>query len=245
MVGGIPHSAKPSGCEDLDVEEPVVCWYTPAFHFYPTLPRMLGSTLIRHQVIQVSQAGEKRLLAATRVMKAFHGEQLPLNGVVRLIEQRARHRHLRVFQDCIPARPLLLEPAPDACPVGGPSRRSDVANKTAQPLAQGKHAQALALARPVEQGVELRAQGLADRGRYRHKFGGQLIDRMAETVAEACTREQRPQALDGTVEAIDEDPLDLVRRLLLRRGALKLAIGLRKGNRTGILGIWGEPNKRT
>jgi len=30
----------------LDVEEPVMCWYTPAFHFHPTLPRMLGSTLI-------------------------------------------------------------------------------------------------------------------------------------------------------------------------------------------------------
>jgi hypothetical protein len=38
---------------------------------------MLGAPLIRHQVVQVSPACEKRLLATTRVMKAFHGAQLP------------------------------------------------------------------------------------------------------------------------------------------------------------------------
>src|SRR5262249_31145750 len=118
VVRGIPHSAKPSGGEELDVEKPVMCGYTPAFHFDPTLPGMLGSTLIRDQVIQVSHAGEKRLLAATGVMKAFHGEQLPLNSVVRLIEHRARYRHLRVFQDRIPARFLLLYPAPHPYAIG-------------------------------------------------------------------------------------------------------------------------------
>jgi|RhiMetdeSRZDD1v2_1073273.scaffolds.fasta_scaffold308322_3 hypothetical protein len=39
---------------------------------------------------------------------------------------------------------------------------------------------------------------------------------MAQAVAQACSRKERPQTLGGTVEAIDEDPLDLVGRLLLR-----------------------------
>jgi hypothetical protein len=60
---------------------------------------------------------------------------------------------------------------------------------------------------------------------------------MAQAVAQARSRKERPQTLGGTVEAIDEDPLDLVRRLLLRRSALKLAIGLREGNRTRLRGI--------
>ena len=56
-------------------------------------------------------------------------------------------------------------------------------------------------------------------------FPGSLLSGMAETVTQTCSRKERPQTLGGTVEAIDEDPLDLVRRLLLRRSALKLAIG--------------------
>ena len=82
---------------------------------------MLGAPLLGHQVVQVSQAGEKRLLAAPWVMKAFHGEQFPLHRVMRLIEQRARHRHLRVFQDRIPARLLGLPPAPPTRAIGWPS----------------------------------------------------------------------------------------------------------------------------
>jgi hypothetical protein len=52
-------------------------------------------------------------------MKAFHGEQFPLDGVMRLIEQRARYRHLRVFEDCIPPGLLVVEPlsyALGSCP---------------------------------------------------------------------------------------------------------------------------------
>src|SRR5712691_12761300 len=95
---GYHRSAKPSRGEDLDIEEPVVCWYSPAFHLHPTLPGMLGAPLIRHQVVQVSQAGEKRLLAATGMMEPLHREQLPLDSVMRLIQQRAGHRHLGVFK---------------------------------------------------------------------------------------------------------------------------------------------------
>jgi hypothetical protein len=221
-------SSKASRREDLQVEEPVACWDCSSFDFHSTLAGMLRAPLVGYKVVQMGEPAQKRLLAAFGMMEALHHEQLPVDGVMGLIQHRARHRHLRVLKDRMPARLLLLEPAPDAFPVGGSSRCRDVVDKTAQPLAQCKHAQALALARPVEQGVELRAQGLADRGRERHKFGGQLIDRMAETVTEVCTRKQRPQALDGTVEPIGPDASDPIGRLLLERCALELLVGLGK-----------------
>ncbi len=65
---------------------------------------MLGPTLVGYQVVQVGQSCEKRLLAATGMMEAFHCEQFPLDGVMRLIQERAGHGHLRVFEHRIPAR---------------------------------------------------------------------------------------------------------------------------------------------
>src|SRR6266446_4796289 len=71
---GCHRSAKPSGGKDLDIEEPVACRYAPALHFHTTQPGMLGSTLIRYQVVQVRQACEKRLLTSPWMMKPFHHE---------------------------------------------------------------------------------------------------------------------------------------------------------------------------
>src|SRR5882724_4456811 len=124
-------SAKPSGGEDLDIEEPVACRDSPAFHLHPTLPGMLGPPLIWDQVVQVRQAREKRLLAATWVMKAFHGEQFPLDGVMRLIQERAGHWHPGVCEDRIPARLLVLEPAPDALSIGRSCRGGNMIGKAA------------------------------------------------------------------------------------------------------------------
>ena len=104
----------------------------------------------------------------------------------------------------------------------------------AQSLAERKHPQALPLARPVPQGVELRAQLLAYGRRNRYKFGGQLVDRVAQTVTEACSREQRPHALRSAVEAIGEHPFDPIGRLLVERRTLEHLIGLGKGGRTGL-----------
>jgi hypothetical protein len=50
---------------------------------------MLGTTLIWYQVVEVRQPGEKRLLASLRVVKAFHREQFPLDGLMCLIQQGA------------------------------------------------------------------------------------------------------------------------------------------------------------
>ena len=98
----------------------------------------------------------------------------------------------------------------------------------AEPLPQCKHPQALALARPVPQRVELRAECLTDRRRDGCQFLREFGERVAETVTEMRSRKQRPHALDGTVKAICEDAPHSIGRLLLERRALKHAIGLVK-----------------
>jgi putative flippase GtrA len=133
-------SSKASRREDLQVEEPVACWDCSSFDFHSTLAGMLRAPLVGYEVVQMGEPAQKRLLAAFGMMEDLHHAQLPVDGVMGLIQHRARHRHLRILKDRIPARLLLLEPAPDAFPVGGSSRCRDVVDKTAQPLAQCKHA---------------------------------------------------------------------------------------------------------
>ena len=49
-----------------------MCRYSSAFHFHATLTGMLGSTLIRDEVIQVGEPRQKRLLTAPGMMEPFH-----------------------------------------------------------------------------------------------------------------------------------------------------------------------------
>src|SRR4029434_7572112 len=109
--------------------------------------------------------------------------------------------------------------------------------KAPQPLAQGKHAQAFALAGPVPQRVELRPECLTDRGRNGHEFLWELEERVAQAGAHAYARKERAHALGRAVEAIGQDPPDSIRRLLLGRRALKLPTGPSEGGGTGVLGI--------
>jgi hypothetical protein len=46
---------------------------------------------------------EKRLLVTFGMMKRFHHEQFPVDGVMRLIQQRAGHRHSGVCEHHVPA----------------------------------------------------------------------------------------------------------------------------------------------
>jgi hypothetical protein len=134
VVRSIPHSAKASGGENLDVKEPVVCWYSPAFHLHPTLPSMLSATLIGDQIIEVRQPCQKHLLAPFGMMEALHREQFPLEGVMRLIEQGTGRRHLGICEDGIPAYLFVLEPAPDPLPVGHPCCGGNVVGKVTESL---------------------------------------------------------------------------------------------------------------
>ncbi|HSX79701.1 MAG TPA: hypothetical protein VLQ80_14165 [Candidatus Saccharimonadia bacterium] len=90
--------------------------------------------------------------------------------------------------------------------------------------------------------MELRAQGLADRGGESHEFLRELIERVAQAIAKARPREQRPHTFDRAVEAIREDAPDPIRRLVLGRRTLEGLIGLGKGCRTGLRGVAQMPD---
>jgi hypothetical protein len=70
--GGCTRSAKAARGEDLQIEHPVSCGDSPAFHFHATLTGVLGSALIRDEVVQVCEPRQKRLLAPLRMMEPFH-----------------------------------------------------------------------------------------------------------------------------------------------------------------------------
>jgi len=121
--------------EDLQVEHPVRGRHAPAFDFHPTQTRVLGSPLVWNQVIQVRQAGQKRRLTATWVMESLHREQFPVDGVMRLIQERAHRRHLRLFEHRIPACLLVLNPVAHVSAVLCTYRGRNVVDKAAEPLA--------------------------------------------------------------------------------------------------------------
>jgi len=98
--------------EDLQIEKPVGWRDAPAFDFHPTVAGMLSPTLIRHKVIQVRESSEKRLLTAVWMVKRFPHAPLPLAGMMGLIQPGAGHQPLRVGANGLPARLLLLHPAP-------------------------------------------------------------------------------------------------------------------------------------
>jgi hypothetical protein len=65
------------------------------------------------------------------MMEALHHEELAVHGVMGLIQPGARHRHLGVFKDCIPASFLVLKPAPHTGAIGCPSRSGNMISKVA------------------------------------------------------------------------------------------------------------------
>jgi hypothetical protein len=69
-----PRSSKASGREDLEIEEPIACGDCTSFHLHPTLPSMLSTTLVGHQVVQMGEPSQERLLAAFGMMESLHHE---------------------------------------------------------------------------------------------------------------------------------------------------------------------------
>ena len=132
LRGGVGHrSAKASGSEDLEIEQPGACRDLASFHFHPTRVRMLGAALVGDQVVQMNQTGEEPQVTPTWMVEAFHGKQLAVNSVVRLIQQRAAGRHPWVFEHRIPACFLILEPVAHPLTVLRSNGGRDVSGKTA------------------------------------------------------------------------------------------------------------------
>jgi hypothetical protein len=60
---------------------------------------------------------------------------------------------------------------------------------------------------------------------------------VAQTGAEAHSREERPRTLGRAVEAVEQAPPHPMRELLLGRSTLQLSIGLGQGCRPGFLRV--------
>ena len=173
----------------MQIEEAVCGGYASAFHFHATLPGMLGTTLIRDEAVQVGEPREKRLLAATGMIEGLHHEEVPVDGVMGVIEQRCWSRASAALR----ARHTSLPSWPET--PGAPARHwlphcvRDVVRKASQPLTQGKHAHACALSCPVPQGVELGAERLTERGRDGHEFLRRFEERLAQAGPQAHSPE--------------------------------------------------------
>ena len=84
-----------------------------------------------HEVVQMGEPREKRLLAATGMMEPLHREPFPLDGVMGLIQQGAGCRHLGIFKHRIPAGFLVLKPLAHPVAVGLPRGVGDMVGKMA------------------------------------------------------------------------------------------------------------------
>src|SRR4029450_9302365 len=73
------------------------------------------------------------------------------------------------------------------------------------------------------------AQTLAQWGCEANQLVGELVEGMAQAIAQTSPRKQGLHTAGGAVEAIGEGALHLVCRLHLKGRALKVAIGLGKG----------------
>ena len=73
----------------------------------PQLTSMLRTALIGYQFYKRARLFEKRLLALIWMMEAFHHKELAVKCIVYLVQYRTGHRHSGVFEQRIPARPVL------------------------------------------------------------------------------------------------------------------------------------------
>jgi hypothetical protein len=158
-----------------------------------------------------------------------------------LIPSGARPWPLRVCEDRLPARWLLLYPGPDALAVGCPRGGGGVVGNVASPRAARHHPPALPLARPVPQGGERRAEGLTERRREGPQCLRERGERGAEAVAETRTRAARGPALGGAVEPLGPRPPDPRGRPLGEGCALALLRGRGQGGRPGRRGVAHRP----
>jgi len=85
--------------------------------------------------------------------------------------------------------------------------------------------------------VELGVQGLTDRGGDGGEFPRELIECVAEAVAETRPREECAHALGGAVEAIGQHASDALGWLLDDCRAWERLTGLGQGCRTGLLNV--------
>ena len=186
----------------------------------PHTARHAGPALIGHQIVEMGQPREERLLASFGMMEPFHREQLPLDGVVGLIQRcwSPASGGLRA-----PHTSPLSSPGPN---VGRarhwpPGRVGDVVRKVAEPLTQRKHREPFRC-RPRYNRCGTASVRPSGRGRDRAEFLRELGEGVAQAVAKTCSRETASAYSWWCCRSHQSGSPDPIRRLLLGRRALKL-----------------------
>jgi hypothetical protein len=110
-----------------------------------------------------------------------------------------------------------------------------VVSTGAEPLTERKHAPALALSRPGEQGVALRAERLAPWRSDNRQGLRELVERVAQAEAATRPRKQGPPPLRGAIKAIGEAPPAPIGRRMLVCRAVQRPLGRGKGRRACLL----------
>jgi len=235
--GGVCHrSSKASRGKDVPSEEPSGCGSSTAFHRHATQPGMRGTALRRHQMGHVREPCDTRLWAPVGRMAALHHEALPVDGVMRLIQPGARHRHPGGCEDRRAARVLVLKPLSHTGAVGRPGGVGDRLGQAASPLAPGHHPHALAMTHPVPSRGARRASRRADRRRDGGELPRACGDRGAQAVAETHVRPPVPPAVGRAVEALRQEASDPRGGLLTARRPWPCSRGWGQGRGTGRLG---------
>jgi hypothetical protein len=78
--------------------------------------------------------------------------------------------------------------------------------------------------------------------RDRRQLLRELGERVAQAVAQACSREECVQTLGGAIEAVGQEAPDPRGRLMRQHHALELLIRLGQGCRTGVLRVTQMPD---
>jgi hypothetical protein len=223
------------------VEPPVACGDLSPVDVHAPWANVLGATWVGYQVIQQREPVQTVRWAPLGMMEPAHHEQLPVDGMVGLIQPRAGHWQTGVVEDRLPGRFLGPDPVPYALAVDRPRRVHDMIRNVAQVLAERQHAYAVARASPVQEPRPPRVARLADRGRDGCQLPGKRVDRMAEAMAQARLRKARAQALDGAFKPSHAQAADPRGGLWMGRGAVKRAIGLGQGRRPHLLAVAQRP----
>ena len=138
------------------------------------------------------------------MVESLHGEELAVDGVVRLIQHRAHRRHLWVCEHGIPACFLFLKPVLHAFTVLLAHGGGEVIDKATETLAQCRHPQAVAPSAPVSSPLNVDRSPWRTEAETPIQLFREFVERMAQAQAQASPRKQRAHTLRGAVEAIGE-----------------------------------------
>ena len=225
MVKLIDRSFEATRSQDLQVAEPIICGQLATLNFNTTFPSILGTPLVRYQVIQYCQTVEEHILASFFMMEAFHHEELPVHGIVCLIQKRRGGRHLTIPKQRIPTSFLLANPGAYGLSIDNASCLGDFFAETSQFLAKGTQVIGFAFLTLLKYLEQVEAENLARGPGNGFELRENPPGCMKQAVAYSNSRKECAHTLDGTLKAVGENPFGTIGRVHFQSILLKLSIG--------------------